>query len=290
MVPEFIFFSGGPTEHFSSVLDNLSAVIVNCSGEKKKASDFVKKYSVQTVADIFLKKEGGKTYLYFARIWPRVSTFPTEMLREVMSSSEFTQRKKPVDDQSNEQDDNSALCLTENSTTDTQATQHCLSCVTEINVWVNERQEMETLIDVLHFVTSPGSICVRSDGSASDPVLADTMVSLINFTNRLDMLALSDIDLTAKPAAVIARSLYQAPNLSYLDLSFNPLGEGVSDLTRHLSRAPHLEILALFGVKMTKKQVNDLSEAVRQTKISFLRSSYHVSFVIFVTVGFNSLP
>ena len=101
------------------------------------------------------------------------------------------------------------------------------------------------------------------------------------------MLKLMDITLTAKPAAVIARSLYQAPNLSYLDLSLNPLGEGVSDLTRHLSCAPHLESLYLSGVKMTKKQVNDLSEAVRQTKISDLRSSYHVSFVIFVTIGFN---
>ena len=287
VLPEFIFFSGGPTEHLSSVLDNLSAVIVNCSGEKKKASDFVKKYSVQTVADIFLKKEGGKTYLYFARIW---LTFPTEMLREVMSSSEFTQRKKPVDDQSNEQDDNSALCSTENSTTDTQATQHCLSCVTEINVWVNERQEMETLIDVLHFVTSPSSICVQSDGSASDPVLADTLVSRINFTNKLDMLVLSDIDLTAKPAAVIARSLYQAPNLFYLDLSWNPLGEGVSDLTRHLSHAPHLKELHLSFVKMTKKQVNDLSDAVRENKISKLWSSYHVSFVIFVIICSNRLP
>ena len=65
----------------------------------------------------------------------------------------------------------------------------------------------------------------------------------------------------------------------YLDLSVNPLGEGVSDLTRHHG-----------GVETTKKQVNDLSEAVRQTKIRELRSGYHVSFVIFVTIGFNSLP
>ena len=98
------------------------------------------------------------------------------------------------------------------------------------------------------------------------------------------------INLTAKAAAVIARSLYQAPNLSFLSLSLNPLGEGVSDLTRHLSRAPHLETLDLIGVKMTKKQVIDLSEAVRQTNISTLWSDYHVSFVIFVTIGFNRLP
>ena len=291
--PEFIFFSGGRHTEQSyrdliSVLEDLSAVIVSCSGEKN-ASAFVKKYPLQNVDDIFLKKEEGKTYLYFAQVESQLSRI--EMLRELMSSPECTQGKKPVDDQSNEEDDSSALCLrAENSTTETRATQHCLSCVWRISFLSGKRQDMETLIDVLSFVTSPRTIRIDSVARFSDPVLVDTLVSRTNFTNRLDWLTLSDINLTAKPAAVIARSLYQAPNLSHLDLSCNPLGEGVSDLTRHLSRARHLETLYLFCVKMTKKQVNDLSEAVRQTKISKLWSDYHVSFVIFVTIGFNCLP
>ena len=194
-----------------------------------------------------------------------------------MSSPKCTQRKKPVDDQSNEQDDSNALCSTENSTADTQATQHCLSLVTDITVHAYGRQEMVTLIDVLSFVTSPRTIFIsvfeRITSTALDPVLVDTLVSRINFTNRLEMLVLREINLTAKPTAVIARSLYQAPNLCHLDLSWNPLDEGVSDLTRHLSRAPHLKTLYLDGVEMTKKQVNDLSEAVRQTKISQLQSN-----------------
>ena len=287
--PEFIFFSGGRHTEQSyrdviSVLEDLSAVILSCSGEKN-ASAVLKKYPLQDVDDIFLKKEEGKTYVYF----PEIRSIYTEMLRELMSSPQSTERKEPVYDQSNEQADSSALCSTENSTAETRATQHCLSCVWEINFCVEERQEMETLIDVLSCVTSPRTIRIHSFAPFPDPVLVDTLVSRINFTNRLDMLVLSDITLTAKPAAVIARSLYQAPNLSYLDLSFNPLGEGVSDLTRHLSRAPHLHTLFLYGVKMTKKQVNDLSEAVGQTKIK-LWSSYHVSFVIFFTIGFNCLP
>ena len=287
--PEFIFF---PPDKYTeqsyqdliSVVDDLSAVIVSCSGEKK-ASDFLKKCTLQDVNDVFLKKEDGKIYLYIAQIEARLITFPTEMLRELSSSLESTQKKKPVIDQSNEQDDSSALCLTENSTADTQATQHCLSCVWDISVSVKERQETETLIDVLPFVTTPLRIDISGSGHRTDPVLADKLVSLINFTNRLDMLLLDHINLTAKTAAVIARSLYQAPNLSWLSLSFNPLGEGVSDL----SYAPHLETLHLLDVKMTKKQVNDLSEAVRQTKIRELFSSYHVSFVIFVTIRFNIL-
>ena len=292
--PTFMFFSDGRHTEQSyrdliSVLEDLSAVIVSCLGEKK-ASDLLKKYSLPNVDDIFLKKEEGKTYLYIAEIQSNISTYSIEILRELMSSPESTQGKKPVDDRSNEQDDSSALCSTENSTADTRATQHCLSCVTKIIVFVNERQEMETLIDVLHFVTSPRTIYVSGVVRASDPVLVDTLVSRINFTNRLLELVLGNIILTAKPAAVIATSLYQAPNLSHLDLSYNPLGEGVSDLTRHLSRAPHLKTLYLYGVKMTKKQVNDLSEAIRENKISECRSSYHVSFVIFVIIGFNCLP
>ena len=139
-------------------------------------------------------------------------------------------------------------------------------------------------------MTSPRRIIIFGRGSATDPVLVDTLVSRINFTNRLLVLALDSINLTATPAAVIARSLHQAPDLRALNLSQNPLGEGVSDLTRHLSCAPHLEQLFLEGVKMTTKQVNNLTEAVRQTEISELLTSYHVRFVIFITIRFISLP
>ena len=288
---ELIFFrsdrhTGQSYQDLISVVEDLSAVVVSCSGEKK-ASDFLKKYSLENLDDIFLKKEEGKIYLYIARI--ASIPFPTEMLKELISSPESTRKKKPVSDQSNEQDDSSTLCLTENSASDTQAIQHCLSYVWSIFVFVVERQEMEMLIDVLPFLTSPREITISGRGSAADPELANTLVSRINFTNRLVRVELQHINLTAKPTAVIARSLHQAPNLSMLDLSWNPLGEGVSDLTRHLSCAPHLE-LYLDVVKMTKEQVNDLSEAVRQTKIKKLWSYYHVSFAIFVAICFNCLP
>jgi len=64
--PELIFFGGPRTEQsyrdLISVLEDLSAVIVSCSGEKK-ASDILKKYSLPNVPNIFLKKEEGKTYV-----------------------------------------------------------------------------------------------------------------------------------------------------------------------------------------------------------------------------------
>ena len=67
-------------------------------------------------------------------------------------------------------------------------------------------------------------------------------------------------------------------------MSGNPLGEGVSVLTQHLSRVPHLERLKLSDVKMTKQQVNELSAAVRQSNIPWLDTKYHVSFVIVVCI------
>ncbi|KAL9978653.1 hypothetical protein ACROYT_G016196 [Oculina patagonica] len=204
------------------------------------------------------------------------STFLTEMLKELISSPESTQ-KKPVGDQSNEQDNRTALCLTDNNDSTTDTPPHCLSRVRNIYIDDIESQEKETLVEVLRFVTSPQAIHIF--GKAGAPEMSETptetLVSRINFTNRVESLALQYINLTAQAAAVIARSLYQAPNLRWLNLSFNPLGEGVSDLTRHLSCVPHLEYLWLVDVKMTKKQVNDLTEAVRQSNISTLVSLYH---------------
>ena len=117
-----------------------------------------------------------------------------------------------------------------------------------------------------------------------DAQLTETLVSRIIFTDRLDTLELVDINLTAKPAAVIARSLHQAPRLHTLNLSKNPLGEGVSVLTQLLSRVPHLKWLTLRNVKMTKQQVNELSAAVRQINMHWLNTEYHVSFVIVVCI------
>ena len=284
--PEFIFFSDVKKHSEQSyrdlitVTEDVNAVVVSCSGEKK-AADFLKKHPVRPLDEFFLKNE-RKMNLYVSKCnkflegYP--GTFPTEMLRELISSPESTQ-KSGVSDQTNEQDINeTASCSTENTDSTTGPAPHCLSCVTRIGIANTERQEMETLLDVLPFVTSPLEIRIygRIDEDM-DAHLTETLVSRINFTNRLERLVLWDINLTARRAAVIARSLYQAPNLRWLDLSYNPLGEGVSVLTRHLSCVPHLEMLILDGVRMTEEQVNDLTTAVRQSNISELTTKYHVS-------------
>ena len=298
--PEFIFFSDRHKLSEQSYRDlitlteDVNAVVVTCSGEKKTAADFLKEHPWCLLDEFFLKKE-RKMNLYISKIKKVRSlypgTFSTEMLRDLISSPESTQ-KNGVSDQTNEQDINeTASCLTENTDSTTGPTPHCLSCVREIVSYDIGRQEMETLVEVLPFVTSPQRIEIDcKNGEAKDAQLTETLVSRINFTNELDRLELRNINLTARRAAVIARSLYQAPYLSWLNLSCNPLGEGVSVLTRHLSCVPHLKTLYLDDVKMTKEQANDLTKAVRQSNISLLLTAYHVSCVLLLCISFYCSP
>ena len=300
VTPEFIFFSDRYKYSEQSYRDlitlteDVNAVVVTCSGEKK-AADFLKRHPMRPpLPEFFLKKE-RKTNLYISKIIKTENkypgTFPTEMLRELISSPESTQ-KSGVSDQTNEQDINeTASCLTENTDSTTGPTPHCLSCVTEIVIYDIERQERETLVEVLPFVTSPQRIIIScKHGEANDAQLTETLVSRINFTDRLYQLQLWNNNLTARPAAAIARSLYQAPNLREFNLAGNPLGEGVSVLTRHLSCVPDLEELNLIGVTMTEEQANDLTTAVRQSNISHLLTPYHVSFLLLLCISFYYLP
>ena len=287
--PNYIFFSYRDSKHpeedyykFITVLEDLNAVVVSCSGEKK-ASEFLKKYRYRSVNDFFLKKEHN-TYLYFASINNGLRgdpPFPTEMLKELITAPESTAQKntKDEDKQSSEQDNRTGLFFTKDSDS-TSCSAHCLSMVWDINAVNVDRSVMEVLTDVIPLVIAPRRIWVSGETDECDAQLTETLVTRINYTNRLKTLKLDNINLTAKSAAIISNSLHKVPNLSFLNLSLNPLGEGVSVLSKHLRCVPHLEALVLYYVMMTKEQVHDLTTAVRQSNISDLDSSYHVSFSI----------
>ena len=287
--PNYIFFSYRDSKHleedyyqFMIVLEDLNVVVVSCSGEEK-ASEFLKKYRYRSVNEFFLKKEQN-TYLYFASINKGTFgdlPFPTEMLKELITAPESTAQKntKDEDKQSSEQDNRTGLFFTKDSDS-TSCSAHCLSMVRYINALVVDRSEMEVLTDVIPLVIAPREILVVGKIFEYDAQLTETLVTRINYTNRLKILTLFNINLTAKSAAIISNSLHKVPNLSVLNLSLNPLGEGVSVLSKHLRCVPHLKTLGLKDVMMTKEQVHDLTTAVRQSNISYLQSSYHVSFSI----------
>ena len=287
--PNYIFFSYEDSKHpeedyykLITVVQDLNAVVVSCSGEKK-ASEFLKKYQYRPVNEFFLKKEQN-IYLYFARIVKGDlkdfrdefddRPFPTEMLKELTAAPESTAQKS-----TKLEDNRTGLFFTKDSDS-TSCSAHCLSMVWDIDASV-DRSEMEVLTDVIPLVIAPRWIWVWGKTDEwFDAQLIETLVTRINYTNRLETLILRDINLTAKSVAVMANSLHKVPNLSNLHLSLNPLGEGVSVLIQHLTCVPHLEELGLYNVMMTKEQVHDLTTAVRQSNISYLESSYHVSFSI----------
>ena len=289
MIPDAIFF---PSERDSSeksyrdlitVVEDTDAVFFSCSGEKK-AADLLKKFPRRPLQGFLLKRE-RKIIVYIYEKWSSRSTFPTEMLRELISPTAESTQVKRVGDPVNEHDSRTASYLTKNTNSITSPTPHSLSCLSCINIFDIERREMKMLADCSPFFTALQIICIYGKPfEIIDAQLTETLVSRIIFTDRLVTLVLANINLTAKPTAAIARSLHQAPSLRFLDLSENPLGEGVSVLTQHLSRVPHLEMLLLVNVKMTRQQVNDLSAAVRQSNISWLNTDYHVSFVILVCI------
>ena len=290
MIPDGIIFrsTGDSSEKsyrdFITVAEDTDAVFLSCSGEKK-AADLLKKFPRRPVTDFFLHEE--RKIIVYIRGIRKVDgvTFPTEMLRELISPTAESTQMKRVGDLLNENDSETASCLTENTDSITGPTPQSLSTVSNIIICHIERQEMKMLADLLPLFTDLEFIIIDGNSSENiDPQLTETLVSRIVFADRLETLVLDDINLTAKPAAVIARSLHQAPSLRFLDLSRNPLGEGVNVLTRHLSCVPHLESLFLVKVKMTKQQMNDLTAAVRRSKISELDTEYHVSFVILVCI------
>ena len=286
MIPDFIVF---PSFEYSSeksyqnlitVAKDIDAVFLSCSGEKK-AADFLKKFPRRPLREFFFKRE-RKIIVYVYCLW---NSFPTEMLRELISPTVESTRVKRVGDPLNEQDNETAPCLTQNTFSITDLTPQSLSRLTEIIIRHIERYEIKMLADFLPLFTALKWIQITGKPfKIMDAQLTETLVSRIIFTDRLGSLELVNINLTAKPAAVIARSLHQAPDLDELNLSKNPLGEGVNDLTQHLSHVPRLKTLNLSYVKLTKQQVIDLSKAVRQSDISSLQTLYHVSFVILVCI------
>ena len=293
IIPDELDYAGEDYCDFITVLEDVNAVVVSCSGEKK-AADFLRKHPRSCDLGVFIVKEEENAHLRISSISNYYSTEVAAMLKELIESPESSQQKTPdAADQSDEQNNRTALCLTENTARITLPTCHCLSMVQSIFVYLQESEPvMEILTEVLPLCHRLNCITIEGKtGVACDAQLVETLVSRINFTDKLYCLRLININLTAKSAAIVAKSLHQAPNLRYLDLSENPLGDGVSVLIQHLSSVPHLGILFLNTVKMTKKQVNDLTTAVCQSNVN-LESAYHVSFLIllqFVSLFFRVL-
>ena len=110
--------------------------------------------------------------------------------------------------------------------------------------------------------------------------------NLSNVPN-LTRLRLSDTNMGEDEASALARALKDVPELSKLFLMRNPLGRGVRDLVQHLSSFPKLKFLSLFGVQMTKTEIEELYTAVKGRGITFFTDSHVRVFLLFHSVVSN---
>ena len=113
--------------------------------------------------------------------------------------------------------------------------------------------------------------------------LAKNLHSVPNLTD----LDLDDTNMGEEEVSALARALKDVPELKWLNLDFNPLGRGVSDLSQHLSSVPELWRLYLTSVKMTKKEAEELCTEVRKSNINSLWTGYHVSVLLLLSFVSN---
>ena len=267
-VPDYLFFKYGSDEtddDVSSIMRDLNAVLLTCSGEIKA----VKKDDGLTRSKFFLKKEEKGMFFFLSRIINNV--LHSELLTE-LTSAPVCSPQTAVDNLAKNEDNSSALCLAENRSDQTR--QHCLSLVREININLPTSEDLIVLKNMFPLLTAPRDIIIWSLSYMTDQLigkracgeLMETMTDMlrgVNFTDNLHKLRLRGINLTSECAAIIAKLLHQAPNLRELDLIENPLYSGVSDLAENLHHVPQLTMLLLRGVHMGDKEWTALAASLQ---------------------------
>ncbi|KAL9979064.1 hypothetical protein ACROYT_G016661 [Oculina patagonica] len=264
-IPNYVYFYSKYSETaidddiFCIILD-LNTAVAPCSGEIMT----FKRYANVLVRGFFIKKEGQQMFFYLTSIKRAFgSALPTELLTE-LTSAPVSPFQKPFDDLSKNQDNSRALDLPENVPEQTR--QHCLSFVREIEIHIPTSEELMVVNKVLPFITSTRNVDIVSYIVAYDTQLLESLVSNIQFTKNLHSLTFYNVDLSAKCATDIARSLHQAPSLRELNLSRNPLCSGVSDLAANLYHVSQLTKLELRNVGMGEKESEILATSLKDLK------------------------
>ena len=270
-VPSYVFFGNRiipeciVDEDVLSIMRDLNVVLLTCSGEIKA----VKKYDwLKNDDDFFLKKEENGMFFFLTRI--KNDVLHSELLTE-LTSAPVCSPQTAVDNLAKNEDNSSALCLAENRSDQTR--QHCLSLVREIEINDPTSEDLIVLKNMFPLLTAPRNIRILSSDEIVHMIeegalgeLMETITDMlrgVNFTDNLHKLWLRGINLTAECAAIIAKSLHQAPNLRELDLTENPLYSGVSDLAENLHHVPQLTMLLLRGVHMGDKEWTALAASLQ---------------------------
>ena len=272
-------------DNFLSILSDLNAVVLTCSGEIKG----LKKYAGLLNAQPFLKRSEKRNFIYLRQITEAV--FRSNMLPELIPAPVCSSQPS-VDNLGKNEDNNIALSLTENGSD--QAQQHCLSLVREVELEKVTVEDFVLLKNLLPLLTAPRNIEISgSETDALEGISIESAIYGINFTDNLHKLELCNFNLTGKCAAFIAESLHHSPNLHELCLSINPLHSGVSHLAANLHHAPQLTELELQDVQMGEKECVALAASLQYlNKLEVLDMSNNAlgHGIIELAKNLNSVP
>ena len=89
---------------------------------------------------------------------------------------------------------------------------------------------------------------------------------------QLTKLNLSNVDMGDKECRLLADSLKFVRKLQVLNLSYNPLSQGICELAKHLFNVPHLTELELRDTQMGEKEVTAVARSLQS--ISKLKNLY----------------
>ena len=159
--------------------EQLNAVIVSCSGEKK-ASEFLSNLTWRPVSEFFLKKEENNTHLYFTEIFSThyrgIYPFP-DIIKALISKQETTTKKTNMNGDDSSEESSSSCC----------SNRHGLSRVRRIYAWNVNRSDEEQLIEIMPFITAPHEIWVEGQpGKVFDAEVTESLLRSLPTTHKLE--------------------------------------------------------------------------------------------------------
>ena len=294
--PDYVFFTQEFREDFKvmreqmfSGLSHLDPVFVTCYGDVKSAN----RYHTDSVEpdDFFVKKVGHRFVCYLTRFEYK----PIELLTFLISAPESSLQEP--DHKLRNHDVSNSLQLTEK--TSDQTLTHSLSYLREIEIWGSQNPktalgELVILLNNLHHVPRLSKLGLHDVGMGNQEcqLLATALKYVdklrilwlsgnslghgiselakhLHSVPHLEWLRLDDTDMGEEEVTALAHSLKNVTQLSALDLTKNPLGDGVSELAKHLHSVPHLERLYLNATQMGEEEVTALVHSLKN--VTYLR-------------------
>ena len=279
-------------EQMFSGLSHLDPVFVTCYGDVKSAN----RYHTDSVepGHFFVKKVGHRFVCYLTRFEYK----PIGLLTFLISAPESSLQEP--DHKLRNQDVWNSLQLTEK--TSDQTLTHSLSYLREIEIVgfdedpTSELGELVILLNNLQHVPrlSELGLCGVGMGNQECQLLATALkyvdkLRLLRLSGNplghgiselakhlhnvphLKELYLNDTQMGEEEVRALAHSLKNVTQLSSFELSNNPLGQGISELAKHLHNVPRLKNLYLNDTQMGEEEVTALAHSLKNvTQLSGL--------------------